>query len=552
MQPDNLEFCPKDGARLVPQTPKPELEQKPQPVSGPRPIPKAIPRPLSQAAKPAPNLPDADPRHKFPATLMGVGGSDAAKLAAAVQQQEHNQALQHNEAQQHNSDATQAFDLSTLQNAGIAPPPRISTGIPKPITAQHKPVPAPIRPASTASPAAPAPKLQTAQPQTAQPQTAQPHKPQTTLAKTLEQGPLPVNVAVGRVTDIADLLALMRPPHPVTPAHVGYDDAKALGKPRWVDLGPQDPAYLAQYQPPDLEQGVTPATDVYTLGCLLFETLTGKAPFRGKTVEEIVRKHAIAAAPAVRQVRKETDLPPALEIELQRSLKKRPGDRHPSIAAFVEGLRHAIREDDRSTTALDVSEARLLQQLLNTDTQPPKKTAHTPAPLPAVRTLVPAMAQPQVPAMAQPQASEAPQSQPQTAPQPPKRTGLILALVVGGLAVIGGGAFVALHPTQQPTPVALPPTPTPVASVPAVPEPDILGQPDVNLEPDTGPTPDIRPEPDVQPDIQPEPSVPPEPDRPKNKLPVRKPDGKPPEKVPEKPPEKLPEKKQQENRPPVF
>lgn len=469
-QPEGVEFCPNDGSRLQ------------------------VPHPVGHAHVP---------------TLMGVGGDQAQQLAAALQAAAADNA----------DEATQAFDVSALRLPPAAakpvPPPPSKTippiQRPNP-TGQLKPVPAPPRPMSSA----------VAVPQLQQPPVA------TTLARLIEtSGALPTNLAVGRICDVADLLTRGRPTSPITPAHVGYADTTGSGKPHWAERGMLDPGYIAQYRPPDLEQGASPATDVYVLGCLLFEALTGKAPFRGKTVEEIAKKQAMAAAPAVRQVRVDCDLPPALEIELQRALKKRPGDRHASAAAFAEAIRSAVRDDDRSTTALDVSESAYLQHLLQGG-QAPQQSRKPTAPVKAV--VLPA-----APPVAE--AKPAPAIAAATPPSPPQRTGLIIGLVVVAALGIGVGAYFALR-SDPPAPVA-PAAPTP----PPAPVPEA---PDVVVQPDVAETPDIQP--DVAPDVAPD--VPQDVEKPKVKpaVVVHKPDVKPPEKIEPKPPEKKPDI----NRPPVF
>lgn len=484
-QPDAVEFCPTDGTRL-------------------------------SALAPVPRQPaDGDRQHV--ATMLGVGGDQGQRLAAALQAQ-----------QSDSEDATQAFDLSALRRsppappaaaaAAAAPPPPPTRAGPVPApptgTAQHKPVPAPARPASAAVP---------------QPAAVPPLA--TTLAKIIESsGVLPASVAVARVCDVAELVMRGRPTTPITPAHIGYGDTTGSGKPRWTERGVLDPGYLAQYRPPDLDHGATPATDVYILACLLFEALTGKAPFRGKTIEEITRKQAIAAAPAVRQVKTDCDLPPALEIELQRALKKRPGDRHASAAAFAEAIRNSVREDDRSTTALDVSEAAFLQQLL----QGGQALASAPAVAHGTASGRVAAA---LPVKAIVRATEPAVRAPAPAAAPPvagQRTGLIAGLVVAAVVVVAGGVFLALRAGTPPA-VPAPVKAAPPAVVPPPAQPDVMQTPDV-----------AAPAPDVAPDVPPpEPDVPADIEKAKVKPLVKKPDVRPTEVRPDV-------KKPDPNRPPVF
>lgn len=146
--------------------------------------------------------------------------------------------------------------------------------------------------------------------------------------------------------------------------HIQFNNKELTGIARFVDSD-VDSLYVAAYSGPDAIAGkFSQSTDVYAIGCMLFEAVTGKQPFRGTTAQEMAKKHATAAAPAVRQVKTDIDLPPALEVEINRSLKKRPGDRHPTLSAFALAVRASVREDDRATMALDSGEAALLQQLI--------------------------------------------------------------------------------------------------------------------------------------------------------------------------------------------
>src|SRR5574341_680348 len=77
-------------------------------------------------------------------------------------------------------------------------------------------------------------------------------------------------------------------------------------------------------------------SDVYALGCVLYEMLTGQPPFLGPTVEAVVRQHLIASPPAVSSIR--SAVPTAVASALERSLAKTPADRYSTAAQFAQAL----------------------------------------------------------------------------------------------------------------------------------------------------------------------------------------------------------------------
>ncbi|MBD3309508.1 protein kinase, partial [candidate division KSB3 bacterium] len=96
------------------------------------------------------------------------------------------------------------------------------------------------------------------------------------------------------------------------------------------------PAYMAPEQAdPERWGEVTPLTDVYALGVIAYEILTGHMPFEGEILE-VVRAHVYDDPPSPRKFA--PDLEEEVSQILLRALAKPPADRYPSASAFVAEL----------------------------------------------------------------------------------------------------------------------------------------------------------------------------------------------------------------------
>jgi len=109
----------------------------------------------------------------------------------------------------------------------------------------------------------------------------------------------------------------------------------------------------SNYLSPEQARGqtVTPATDVYSLGVVIYEMLTGEVPFPGENFVAVAMKHINEPPPSL--IDKRPDVPLRLVHAVERALAKDPAVRFPSMDAFAAELRSclaAIGEPDAART----------------------------------------------------------------------------------------------------------------------------------------------------------------------------------------------------------
>src|SRR5690348_2777958 len=121
------------------------------------------------------------------------------------------------------------------------------------------------------------------------------------------------------------------------------------------------PFYVAPEQVENSHRADTRA-DLYSLGCVFFETLTARVPFDGEHAWDVVMQHLNAPVPSARQLRR--DLPEAYDDFFQRALAKDPAARYQTPADFVAAVDAlppslGIVSDALAASAVDATVARL-------------------------------------------------------------------------------------------------------------------------------------------------------------------------------------------------
>src|SRR2546421_9990720 len=98
----------------------------------------------------------------------------------------------------------------------------------------------------------------------------------------------------------------------------------------------------AEYASPEQVSGglVDARSDIYSLGIILFELLTGSVPFSGPNPFVVMPKHINEPVPSVRTLR--PDLSPAIEFVVKKALAKQPQDRYQSATEMAADFQAAI------------------------------------------------------------------------------------------------------------------------------------------------------------------------------------------------------------------
>lgn len=88
--------------------------------------------------------------------------------------------------------------------------------------------------------------------------------------------------------------------------------------------------------------GATPAGDVYSLACVLYEALVGRPPFAAGAISEMMRQHLLSAPPRA-SANAPNPIPAALDAVIARGMAKRPEERYATCGSLARAAAEALR-----------------------------------------------------------------------------------------------------------------------------------------------------------------------------------------------------------------
>ncbi|MFO0577570.1 MAG: serine/threonine-protein kinase [Polyangia bacterium] len=177
------------------------------------------------------------------------------------------------------------------------------------------------------------------------------------LATLLDRGPLPMTPAILIGAQIASALHAVHRQgfehRDVKPTNILLDEGGALAPhARLIDFGISGsggegdtrsagsrygtPEYVAPERITGEETGAL--ADQYSLGCVLYEILTGRTPYAGESPQSVLQQHLLGTPRPLRTFPAAQEIPLALEYVVLRAMAREPRERFESMAALRAAL----------------------------------------------------------------------------------------------------------------------------------------------------------------------------------------------------------------------
>lgn len=107
-----------------------------------------------------------------------------------------------------------------------------------------------------------------------------------------------------------------------------------------------------KYMPPDqaLGRAYDARSEIYSFGCVMYETLVGKLPFEADTAIDLLNLHTNSPVPEFEEINEDISVSPALEDIVMKCLQKNPDDRFASMKSLSNALNDLQREQSQTVS----------------------------------------------------------------------------------------------------------------------------------------------------------------------------------------------------------